>query len=372
MAYMIKQLPDEAVRAYFSHHATNDNDDEIDLYELWLTIAANKLTILVIAFLSVAIGGSYAYLTTPTYEIIARYTPPSQADVMVLDVINRRFPEVNKEGKRQAVDTRDTRENAYHLFKQTLYSNKIRKRVFRPYLKDKIGLSGMQLEEFIDDFIKTNISISEPKIKKGMTSIEAINIKLTLQDKAEGVSLLVEMLSQVNKLTEQQLLTNLDSTIKNKITEREHRVSIALKSEKERREAEILRLSEASELAHALKMEDSLDVNSGFGVNEEYRRGYRVLDEQIARLKSRKDDAPFISELIKIRGEIDLLRQPIDTSSLVVSRVDEAPQEPLHPIKPKKQMILVISLFFGLVLGIGFVFFRKFFIEAKARHATMP
>jgi len=93
-----------------------------------------------------------------------------------------------------------------------------------------------------------------------------------------------------------------------------------------------------------------------------------VLNTLISSLKSRKDNAPYIPALVRINAELDLLRFPIDEKSLVVARLDQPPREPLHPVKPKKSLILVISGLLGLMLGIAFVFFRQFLVNARERY----
>jgi len=50
-------------------------DDEIDLYELWLILKRRKLTVLITTIFFVAISAAYAFLATPVYKTEASLVP---------------------------------------------------------------------------------------------------------------------------------------------------------------------------------------------------------------------------------------------------------------------------------------------------------
>lgn len=340
-------------------------DDEVDLYELWLTLYANKMIIILITLVSLAIGGLYAYLTPPTYEIKATYIPPNASDTAVLDIVKLRLPKLRVEDRAINGKSVSLNEYVYETFKQVLYSNELKRSVLRSYLG--LSISQLEAEKIIDDYIDKNIKLSEPSIKKGKTLVPAITIKLTTKNKSKDVALLKNLIVAAEEQTRQRLLGDLAIFMRDEIAQREYLMTQYKKVGRKRRENRIIQLQEASKVAHTLgreKGQEQFSVND----NELYLRGFKELDALIASLKLRKDDSAFIPALVMVKSELELLRLPIDKSSLVVARLDTYPREPLGPVKPKKQLILALSGLLGLMLGVGFVFVRQGIITAKERH----
>ncbi|HIQ07211.1 MAG TPA: hypothetical protein EYH35_02005 [Thiotrichaceae bacterium] len=368
---MNNQPLSKAMQTYSSPEAVY-YDDEIDLYDLWRTLSANKLIIMVTVAVTLVIGGLYAYFTPPVYEIKATYIPPSQSNIAVLNTVKLRLPQKMNLRKFK------TTEYVYGVFKQALYARTTKYLILKSYLSKELnGLSDSEVEDFIEKYIVNNITVSESKIKKGQTSIKAINIKLKVQDKIDGVILFKKLLLAIEESVKQQLLGDLNAFVQREVVQREHLKETYLKSEHNSIKNKIILYSEAAKVAYALGIEDSSglpstimlgDFLSELDTDLLYLRGYKVLNTLISSLKSRKDNAPYIPALVRINAELDLLRFPIDEKSLVVARLDQPPREPLHPVKPKKSLILVISGLLGLMLGIAFVFFRQFLVNARERY----
>jgi LPS O-antigen subunit length determinant protein (WzzB/FepE family) len=75
-------------------------------------------------------------------------------------------------------------------------------------------------------------------------------------------------------------------------------------------------------------------------------------NREVEVLRKRGNEDIFLQDVEPLRAEVARLRNlNIDMSNLKLVTVDRRAQEPLAPIKPKKAIILAVSLIAGLVLG---------------------
>src|SRR5690606_33978316 len=62
------------------HRTPTPNDsDEIDLRELFCTLWASKITIIIITLACAIIAAAYAFLATPVYQASAQTLPPTSS-----------------------------------------------------------------------------------------------------------------------------------------------------------------------------------------------------------------------------------------------------------------------------------------------------
>lgn len=89
----------------------------------------------------------------------------------------------------------------------------------------------------------------------------------------------------------------------------------------------------------------------------------RMLDvnRQVEVLESRKNEDMFLQDVEPLWAEEARLRGlNIDMSALKLVTVDRQAQEPLNPIKPRKALIIALSLVAGLMLGVLVALIRHF------------
>ena len=69
-------------------------------------------------------------------------------------------------------------------------------------------------------------------------------------------------------------------------------------------------------------------------------------------MKRRGNEDIFLQDVEPLRAEVARLRGlNIDMSALKLVTIDRRAQEPLSPIKPKKVLVVALSLAVGLLLG---------------------
>lgn len=77
------------------------------------------------------------------------------------------------------------------------------------------------------------------------------------------------------------------------------------------------------------------------------------VNREVEVLKKRGNEDIFLQDVEPLRAEVARLRGlNIDMSGLKLVTIDRRAQEPLEPIKPKKVLVIVLSLILGLMLGV--------------------
>ena len=77
------------------------------------------------------------------------------------------------------------------------------------------------------------------------------------------------------------------------------------------------------------------------------------VNRQVEVMKRRGNEDIFLQDVEPLRAEVARLRGlNIDMSALKLVTIDRRAQEPLSPVKPKKALVVALSLVGGLLLGI--------------------
>ena len=111
-------------------------------------------------------------------------------------------------------------------------------------------------------------------------------------------------------------------------------------------------------------------LNSSTTSTPLYYRGFRALNAEIAILKNRKSDDPFIIGLRDLQENLALLRSiKIEDEGLHAVSIDQAAYPPKNRIKPNRRLIVSLGTVVGLFLGIFLVFFVSFVQKQKEIHS---
>lgn len=109
----------------------------------------------------------------------------------------------------------------------------------------------------------------------------------------------------------------------------------------------------------SLSARENDDFTSGRIV--EINKELRLLEHNrlIEVLKTRENEDLFLAELAENRKEISRLKSlEVDMENLRLVRIDQTAIEPANPIKPKKSLIVAISIIIGGMLGVFGVLIR--------------
>lgn len=87
-------------------------------------------------------------------------------------------------------------------------------------------------------------------------------------------------------------------------------------------------------------------------------------------LRKRGNEDIFLQDVEPLRAEVARLRNlNIDMSTLKLVTIDRRAQEPLAPIKPKKALVIVLSVVVGLVVGLLIALIR-YFVQSQEQRVT--
>ena len=93
-------------------------------------------------------------------------------------------------------------------------------------------------------------------------------------------------------------------------------------------------------------------------------------NREVEVLRKRGNEDIFLQDVEPLRAEVARLRGlNIDMSNLKLVTIDRRAQEPLSPIKPKKPLVIALSLVGGLLLGLMIALIRYF---VRSRTQAVP
>ncbi len=333
--------------AYFP----GQDDDEIDLFELFAAIWRRRVFIIATTFLFALASICYVLLiATPTYEVQARLRQP--ADSSLVQLTNNNLLDLDK-----AV--------ALERFQSELESRELLRTQFDDLIKDAktIPWSNAALEDdrsldqlFIEDFLP-RLSVKRETGGKNKELTEAvINILFTAQNPVAGAQLINQIITaadiRATNIAKEEYSSRLREQIQQKegelqrsietvkgagtlkIKRLEEQVAIkrsqllveldALRSDASQRHLDaIKRFEESISIAKSLGIDDPVDFtdlqtqrsasdsNSSvrFDIDEQplYFRGTKLLNAELQVLKSRPDDELMSSRIRDTQRELKIL-----------------------------------------------------------------
>jgi len=336
-----------------------EQDDEIDLFQLFSNLWAQKLLIIFVMLLVTAVGGFYAYSSTPIYESKVYLLPPTEKNTV----------ELRKLAQYTSTSTNYSTSYVYNKFIEILNSNQSKQSFFKRseindyYIKD--GSSELKAwEHFLKDLV-----INIPK--KGKLNLDVSFKTNSAQHSAQWLNNYIE---HATVLTNNQLVSDIIEETGSKKEQISLQISSRTELYSSDLEKEIAKLTEALEIAQSLGLMEPLNMDAMENENnmmiDEVRRLYKMgthaLKAEITALKNRKQSKLFIP------GLADLLQQQAILTSLVVDKaniqpiqIDLAAQVTEKPIKPRKVLILAISLILGAMLGVFLALIRSVIANRK-------
>jgi len=359
-------------------------NDEIDLIELASNLWKEKFTIILVTLLAGALGLSYVLTTAPTFKASAQLLPPIESELSSLN----KTAFFNIDSERAFKYFLGTLENNDHIF--DLANN---------------SATAQENSDPIATINKTRL-IQYPNTSKKKNNITPDLYTLTHQgtDKKNITMLLAYDLDTATKKTTEiiknQYITSLQkeiNIIKNKQETEKNHLLKQLKSRQ--RYIELSRNNEINHLEKSLAIAKKLDIKEPTSLSKlagdknnhsnntsdqtssdreehntfnqykshlksrDYLNGQRLLQAEINSLKAIELDDIFDNDINIIKSKLNLLdinptlrylkelkKQDIDLDE--ISFFSKNIYTPSKPIKPKKALILIISVLLGGMIGL--------------------
>lgn len=324
-------------------------NDEIDLFDLIQGIWRQKLWVGLVAAPIVVAGVAYALLATPVYEAKLFVEPPTQNDIAQLN-----FGRGGDSGLAPI-----TVKEVYETHLQALQSESVRNKFFRDVYFPSVSeerRSGSR-NGLYSDFNKV---LTVTPAGNGSSTRYAVTVAVS--DPQQAAKWVVAFNELAAESAKREVLESNHSDMLIKADNLQNQINGARRSALKEREDRIAQLKEALAVAKSVGLEKppliaeplSTQVSAAMGGSLTYMRGSKALEAEIATLEARASDEAFIEGLRPKQEKVTFYREhKLDPSVIQVFEQDGAVELPDQPIKPKKSLIVLISLVLGL--GAGFL-----------------
>ena len=325
-----------------------DQNDEIDLFELFAAIWSRKAIILTIATLVIVIAALYLWFTPKVYQAKVYLSEVQPADIALLNIAEEQLGQYS-----QSL----TAESVFALFQKNMSSRALALAYFKEHVEPvyrNVGM-GASSDRLFENVFLASISVVKPGKNSDYFTVthEYTDADLTAQ-------WLNGYVQYVIANTKQELV---DAALHNK--------TLAVDSYKKKMDSlrsvyqqnlqdQIVRLEEAFSIAKKLNLKKSTNSNLANKIPSRnldesllYMRGWDVLQAEIETLKKRTHTDPFISGIRPLQENINFLASvSYDDELIHIVTVDAWAEQPERAIKPKKALVLVLAGLLGGMLGV--------------------
>lgn len=333
-------------------------DDEIDLRELFVSLWAERLRILVVTLLVSMAAAAYALLSAPVYEAKSRLLPPQLSDIAGYNL-----------GRAEAKLSNFSVTDVYQIFTRNLTSESLRRKFFR-----EVYLPSLPADERAEHqdklwkrFNEKVLSASAPDEKEHPDYFEVRVEHKDPELAAKWTNLYVKLAAE---LTSNNMQQNVLQEIDTRAQELERRIAVSRETALQQRQDRIVQLKEALSVADTVGV-NAPQVTTGRTSSDGalssyvdgslmYMRGAKAIRAELQTLESRKSDDPFIPDLRSLQSQLSFLKGiDVKPDNVAVFTLDSSAEVPETPIKPKKALILSVGLVLGGVLGIFIALVRR-------------
>lgn len=338
-------------------------NNEMTLIDFLQAIWKQKLLITLTAILGLFLGFTYILLSSPVYEAATIISPPSQGDIAALNQGRLLL----KKSLLSPYEIKDV----YDIFTKELQAESTKRLFFNtiilPSMENKTALSQGQLYA---NFSKS-LMIKEIKSLPNAFTPPPSNYMVTIRGVSpqQDAKWLAKYIALAKQKALEGILTDIDSQHKNVMRELREKIDAI------REAADIHRLDRVQQLKEAIKVAQAVGVKGNAlskiitdasTVNDPslmYLRGSAALQAELNNIENRGSSDAFAPAELKLRetqSMLDLYKKIIINPSIVVlfKQDGEVIVSDL-PIAPHKKLILILSLFAGLISGVIWVLTRK-------------
>jgi LPS O-antigen subunit length determinant protein (WzzB/FepE family) len=374
-----------------THH-----DDEIDLVELIVNLWNEKILIIITTGITTVLGLGYAMLSTPVYTSSVQLLKPSPAELSYLN----QTPYYEIEPTEVFTEFLSTLSSFSHLNSIAINSSDLLS-----------NATGLEINESIITKLGEIRTIDYPNTKKKSNEIAPDQYFLTYEgiNRSNMKNLILNDLKEANNTTIQEINQRYKNQLQLKIQELSWKQELDLEKLKDQltsrknyvmasRKDKLIQLEEALKIAKILKIErptslaklaksqisKQVEITAELNNNQDplYLRGTRLLSAEIDSLKNLSDTVFLDNEIRQLNANkivIENNRELIQLKN-ILNLVDNHPSTiklnsplvntPPTPIKPRKTLIVAISLLLGGMLGIFFAIARIVYKNYQTAHSS--
>ena len=343
-----------------------NNEDEINLFDLWHQLAVRKALIFKITAFFVIMSIIAVLIMPRLWQAEIQFMPPKLENIQGLNIQGLNIQGLTSTPYTPGTVYKNFLENYQSLSQKRKFFNK--NNLVTDYETDLHENKIKRAIQVEDAFQEFNESLKVNLPKKGK---DILFVKSTLDFPEQKKS--SEYLNQYAQMVKTNVLNNILHEIEYQLQLKKsylgEQISSKQKIAKNNREDRIAVLNEAIKTAKLLNIkEGELQFIKGKSTNNPinkttslYYRGYESLEAEKKVLEERKSDIPFIKGIRVIEEKSFQLDEQLERiksekEKFSVVRIDQAALIPEDPIKPKRKLIVVITTILGFIFSLFVVF----------------
>lgn len=361
------------------------DNEEIDLIEVFSVLWKDKLWIVISMLICSIIGVSYAFMAKEQYTSKAEILKPSIIELEDYYGIQEEYANLAGLDKQSGDYFEKIAGFTFQKFLDNLYSKSLRLDFFKDssyYLSlvKENALSELQQKKLLDSLSSEQLKVIKPDIKKDFTPAE-LTISFNAETAEQAQDTLVSFVNYTNSVSGQILREILIANIKQKIEFLNSRAELIKQNKKNQTIIQLANLERALLIAKTAGIEEySREIalsNNQLGVvlsdtkvplsdsklsdgSYLFMLGSKYLQAQIDVIKENKEiySPEYYLLLDKVSG-LEKLLDKANTLSIQSYHYLSSPDYPTTRDKPKRLLILLVSVFLGLVLGIILILLKN-------------
>jgi len=328
---------------------------ELDFFDVVEGVWKQRVVVLLCVVCLGALGFAYAQFAKPVYEAKLIVEPPLQSDIAVLN-----FGRGGGKYELPPISAKQVGES----FQRTLQSEAVRRKFFEEIFSRGAAenTQGAATAESYAQLAR-QLTVQPSSEQAGKLTLVA-----TASNPEQAAGWLEAYVSLAEKATKKDVIEGVKSEASTMANNLDHSIIASRENAKDARLDRIAQLREAYMQAMAIGLEKppiianglSGEVSAGMNGSLMYMRGSKALDAEINNLEARKSDDPFVSELRERQEAVAFYRSlEIKPEALHVYRQDGPINAGGSPVKPRKALIVGVSLLAGVFAGVLLALLRQ-------------
>ncbi|KGE03837.1 Wzz/FepE/Etk N-terminal domain-containing protein [Pseudohaliea rubra] len=352
-------------------------EDEIDLFELALTLWRQRLLVLAITLAAPLLAAGYLLLIAePVYESEARLLPPAAGSLEKI-VIPRDSLNSSPAGETRLTVTAEEPDDGltidylsappiddiFQRVAEQLFAQETRRAALLAISPPEGTGPGQHAAG--------SFTVAMEKPDRGSELGESLSVRFRAPDPQLAAAAVAALVAEAQTRATQELLAGRSAVLERRIEMLQGMLAASVETARLAASHRATRLRAAIETASSLGLEDpaplaSLSLQPGTD-DALYLRGARLLRAELNALEARSGDSkgdaflPFAPDAATLEAQIahlqTIVTQPVD--GIEVARLDQPATVPAAAASPRPRMVLALAAVLGLFAGIGTALVRS-------------
>ena len=339
-------------------------NDNINIGNLYQTLLNKKRSVLIILLASVVLSSLYAFTLPNLYRAQIYIVPPQDKFVQPLNYFATQIAKDSQLVLKQQYIYFDFMKNAQsrQFQRKFFFENKL----YDYFDADPEEAFDVSFNEML------RFSLESKYVSRDIRQEDFFNVSFLHSDPNLAAKWLNDYVQMVERETSRRIVDCVNTSIENY----RKKIQSAIDSHKE--QAKQIRADNITRLKEALLIAEELDIIKPSNANLTnqtiimdnstvsgptqitemplYLFGTDALKTQIDILQNRVSDDPFIPNLRSLEAELNTTSLvKVNYSDVRVAEIDQKALAPTRKYSPRRSLILIVGLFFGIVVSFFYI-----------------